>query len=298
MKQKFIDKAFNKQSLETIGTLNRIIVEYSRQGYTLSLRQLYYQMVARGLIENSLQSYKRLGNLVSDARLAGLIDWQMIEDRNRETIAPPMWKNPAQIVKAAAAQFAIDRWKDQEFHVEVMVEKAALEGVLIPVCREQGVRFTANRGYSSSSAMYEVGQRLRHSAGVGKEVHILYLGDHDPSGIDMTRDVKDRLELFSDEEICVKRLALNMDQVEQLNPPENPAKTTDSRYGAYIEQFGESSWELDAVEPAELARLVTNYVIGLRDADLWDAALEKEAAMRERLEEFANQYEQDNPDEE
>lgn len=290
MKRKFIAKEFGASSLATIRLLNQIIDQYRQQGYRLSLRQLYYQMVARDHVENTQQSYKRLGALVSDARLAGYIDWDMIEDRNRETITPPMWSSPAAIVSAAAQQFAIDRWKEQAVHVEVMVEKAALEGVLIPVCRELGIRFTANRGYSSSSAMYEAGQRLLDCVSDGKEVHIIYLGDHDPSGIDMTRDVLERLELFSGSDIEVRRLALNMDQVEQLNPPENPAKTTDSRARAYIEEFGESSWELDAVEPAALARLVTDHVESLRDEDLWNEAMERERKMKSELLAFAQEY--------
>jgi len=288
MREKFIDKSFSSASLATIETLSAIVADYQAQGYRLSLRQLYYQMVARDLVENSIQSYKRIGNLVNDARLAGLIDWDMIEDRGRETITPPMWRNPADIVQAAASQFAIDRWADQGNHVEVMVEKAALEGVLIPVCRELGIRFTANRGYSSSSTMYEAGKRLEHYTNE-KNVYILYLGD-DPSGIDMTRDVRERLTLFSGSTVEVKRLALNYDQIEEYHPPENPAKMTDSRASAYVVEFGMSSWELDALNPDTLATLVRDVVVDLRDETLWDMALEREAEMRAELEAFAKNY--------
>lgn len=286
----FVKKSFSPESADLITRINTIINSYAAQGYTLSLRQLYYQLVARDMIENTIRSYKRIGDIVSNARLAGLIDWDMIEDRGREMIAPPMWDSPAQIVRAAANQFAIDRWEDQDYHIEVMVEKAALEGVLIPVCRQLGIRFTANRGYSSQSTMYEAGQRIARKYDNGKQIAILYLGDHDPSGIDMTRDVLDRLSMFSRQEIEVKRLALNMDQVELWNPPENPAKQTDSRFAAYVVEFGESSWELDAVEPATLADIVTSAVEALRDDDLYNDALEREAAMRDELMEFAKNY--------
>jgi hypothetical protein len=290
MRERFLDKNFSAQRLALIETLNGIIADYQRQGYVLSLRQLYYQMVARDLIENTVLSYKRLGDVVSDARLAGLIDWAMIEDRGRETVNPPMWDSPAQIVQAAAEQFAIDRWKDQENHVEICVEKAALEGVLIPVCRERGVRFTANRGYSSQSAMYEMGKRMEQMRHQGKNVFVLYLGDHDPSGIDMTRDVRERLQMFSRGRLKVDRLALNMDQVEEWSPPENPAKTTDSRYSQYMLQFGESSWELDAIEPATLGRLVRNAINSLMDKEVYDEAVAREQRMKDRLLEFAESY--------
>lgn len=128
MKQKFIDHKFNGESLKVIETANGILNEYRAMGYRLSLRQLYYQLVARDFIENSVKSYKRIGNLISDARLAGLIDWEMIEDRGRETVIPTAWTSPAQIVRAAAQQFRVDRWQGQPCHVEVMVEKDALSG--------------------------------------------------------------------------------------------------------------------------------------------------------------------------
>jgi len=292
MKQCFVPKNFSADSLKKIEIVNIILDEYAAQGFDLTLRQLYYQMVARGYIENTMQSYKRTGSLVSDARLAGLIDWSMIADRGRETVTPNHWRSPAEIVESAARQFRIDKWETQRNHVEVMVEKQALEGVLIPVCRKLDIPFSANKGYSSSSAMYETGQRLFLQHTAGKTVWLLYLGDHDPSGIDMTRDVGERLEMFADVPVYVKRLALNYDQVETLHPPENPAKDTDSRYAGYVEQFGESSWELDAVSPTMLAQLVTDAVLPLRDETLWAEAVLKENRMREDLQEFADTYEE------
>jgi len=290
MLEEFVTKNFSAANEALIAVLDKIIQEYSAQGYRLSVRQLYYQLVARDIVENTQKSYKRIAGLVSDARLAGLIDWEMIEDRGRETITPPMWKSPAEIVLAAARQFATDRWKDQDNHVEVMVEKAALEGVLIPVCRAEGVRFTANRGYSSQSLMYETGKRLEQALSDGKDVYMIYFGDHDPSGIDMTRDVSDRLEMFCRSAVEVQRLALNWNQIEEWKPPENPAKQTDSRFMQYVELHGESSWELDAVEPATLAELCRSAIIKLRDEDLYQEALMREAEMKQELERFAVEY--------
>lgn len=291
-KEQFIDHKFNRASLELITKANDILNEYAGQGYRLSLRQLYYQLVARDIIENTVKSYKRIGNLVSDARLAGLLDWSMIEDRNRETVIPVAWTSPAEIVRAAANQFRVDRWQGQPCHVEVMVEKDALSGILEPVCRELHVRFTANKGYSSSSAMYEAGKRMAMAKRHGKEVHVFYFGDHDPSGIDMTRDIDERLAQFArTTKIEVHRLALNWEQVEDWQPPENPAKETDSRFEAYREKFGESSWELDAVEPRTLASLVRDYVNALIDDDQWQKVRDEERRMRAELDRFAEEYE-------
>ena len=293
MKQAFETVNFQEKSLAMIETINGILDDYEAQGYTLSLRQLYYQLVARDLIENSIRSYKRIGEIVSKARLAGLIDWNMIEDRARETIIPPAWENPAEIVSAAAKQFRLDRWEGQDNYVEIMVEKDALSGILRPVCNDLHVRFTANRGYSSSSAMYEAGQRILAAAEAGKTPFLFYLGDHDPSGIDMTRDVTERLQVFSLDRLSVRnvdRLALNMDQVKKWKPPKNPAKDKDSRYAAYVAQFGRASWELDAIEPATLAALVREAVTAVIDTRQWKVIAEREKAMRAELERFADEY--------
>jgi len=297
MRQKFIAHAFNTASLTLIDTINSILEEYKKMGYKLSLRQLYYQLVARDFIENTVRSYKRTGDLVSNARLAGLVDWEMIEDRGRESLINTHWTSPAEILQSAALGFKLDRWQGQPCYCEVMVEKDALSGILLPVCRELDIRFSANKGYSSSSAMYEAGKRFAAVASdpesVVQEYHLFYLGDHDPSGVDMTRDIEDRLSLFTGGlDVQVHRLALNFEQVQRWNPPENPAKESDSRYSAYAEKFGESSWELDAVEPGELAGLVRTNVLDLIDRTQWAKIAQRESNMKADLARLAANYDE------
>lgn len=289
MKHCFVEKAFKPESRRLIAIAEQIMSDYAAQGYDLSLRQLYYQFVARNHLPNSEKSYKNLGNLISDARLAGLLDWEIIKDRGRERVENSHWESPASILNACARQFRIDLWEEQPNRVLVMVEKQALEGVLLPVCQELDVPFMANKGYSSSTALYELGRELNQFLGE-KDIYLLYLGDHDPSGIDMTRDVAERVELFCEGSVETQRLALNMDQVQAYQPPENPAKTTDSRYANYIVKFGESSWELDALEPTVLADLVRNQILSLRDEALWEDAVARQDAMRADLKRMADDY--------
>jgi hypothetical protein len=302
----FIARNFSPETLRIIERSQSIVTQYAAQGYDLSVRQLYYQHVARGWLDNNERNYKRLGSIINDARLAGLIDWGRIKDRNRQTLINAHWSSPQSILRSAAASFALDKWATQHTHVEVMVEKAALEGVLVPVCQALDVPFTANRGYSSVSAFYETATRMRASVAAGKQVVVLYLGDHDPSGIDMTRDVDDRLGLFLGkywyegttrwidpehaDDIRVERLALNMDQVAQYDPPPNPAKMTDSRANGYVAQYGGSSWELDALDPAVLGDLVRDAVLDLRDEDAWDEIVERERGMIADLQHMADTY--------
>lgn len=300
MKEQFITKNFGAPALRMLEQINAILDDYRRQGFDLSLRQLYYQLVSRNIVPNTEKSYKNVGSLVSDARLAGFIDWDMIKDRGREMVQNPHWEDPKDFVESVAPQYRFSLWRDQPCYVEVMVEKQALEGVLEPVCRELDVPFTANKGYSSSSTMYEASKRFLRKLEAGIECHVVYLGDHDPSGIDMTRDVEDRLDLFcktslyrsedvgnGEPVVQVHRAALNIDQVRKLNPPENPAKLTDSRADGYVRKFGMSSWELDAIEPRALAKLVRDAVNGLMDVKKMQAARLRQQQERDTLIQFA-----------
>ncbi len=301
MRELFIEKRFNAEAVTLIDTINDVLDDYSSQGYDLSLRQVYYQLVSKNVVPNTEQSYKRIGNIVSDARLAGLMDWEMIVDRGREAVSNSHWDSPADVIQSAAQSFRIDLWENQPTYVEVMVEKQALEGVLIPVCEKLDVTFTANKGYSSSSAMYEAGKRIANTVHsrtrntpakktMSPRVVVFYLGDHDPSGIDMTRDVEERLSLFAGRAVDVRRVALNMDQVRLYKPPPNPAKMTDSRAAEYVKAYGTSSWELDAIEPRRLARLVEDAVKSVRDDALWNAATARQKTMRDDLKKMATEY--------
>lgn len=269
-------KNFSKNSLLIIQQANEIIEEYQDQGFTLTLRQLYYQFVARDIIPNTIQSYKRLGSIVNDARMAGEISWGAIEDRTRNLRSLPYWDGPRDIMDAVVNQYRIDKWDSQRYRPEVWIEKDALVGVIAGVCEECQVSYFACRGYNSQSEQWAAGQRFKNYLRRGQLPIVFHLGDHDPSGIDMTRDNEERLTLFAENPIKVDRLALNWDQVKAYSPPPNPAKTTDSRYAGYIRNYGKDSWELDALEPQVIADLVRKAIESVRDNKAWMLAIKKE----------------------
>jgi hypothetical protein len=192
----YIAKRFNAEHQGLITLANSIIEDYHAQGYDLTLRQVYYQMVARDVIPNTMQSYKRLGGIIDDARLAGLIDWTAIVDRTRNLRSLSHWEDPAEIISSAASSYRIDKWANQSYRPEVWVEKDALVGVIGQVCERWDVPYFSCRGYTSSSEMWAASQRLKRHARKGQTPIIFHLGDHDPSGKDMTRDITSRLELF------------------------------------------------------------------------------------------------------
>lgn len=291
----YVDRNFSAGSLHLIDQANTILDEYAKQGFDLTLRQLYYQFVSRGLLANKPREYKRLGSVINDARLAGYIDWDRIVDRTRELKREAHWENPGDILDACARQFRIDKWEGQEVRPEVWIEKDALVGVIEGICKKLQVPYFSCRGYTSQSEMWTAAQRLIEYAEQDQRPYIVHLGDHDPSGIDMSRDIQDRLDLFMEHHGFLppsfKRLALNMDQITKYKPPPNPAKVTDSRSTGYIKKHGQKSWELDALEPTVMSSLISTAVLEVRDESLWKQALQKEKAGKEALRFAAQNWE-------
>ncbi len=287
----YVPKVFRASSMDIIDQANAIIEDYAAQGFDLTLRQLYYQFVARDLIPNRDSEYKRIGSIINDARLAGLIDWDAILDRTRELKKNTHWRSPESIIEAVMMSYQRDHWEGQPYRPEVWIEKDALIGVITPICQELDVPRFSCRGYTSQSEMWVGGRRM--GAWVkdnGQTPVVLHLGDHDPSGIDMTRDITDRLTMFSGG-VAVKRLALNMDQVDEYRPPPNPAKMTDSRFIGYTEIYGNESWELDALEPQVMADLIEHAILALRDDSVYNLVLAREAQEKKRLRAVSNNWE-------
>lgn len=294
-KECFVPRDFKPDTLAVIEQANVIIVEYQEKGFTLTLRQLYYQFVSRDLIPNKQTEYKRLGSIINDARLAGLIDWSAIEDRTRNLKRQPSWDDPQDILDTIAKQYREDLWLTQPVNVEVWIEKDALVGVIEPVCQRWRVPFYACRGYSSQSEQYAAGLRFMDDAARRqRRTLVLHLGDHDPSGIDMTRDNLDRLRMFTNNKlgtiVDVKRLALNFDQVERYRPPPNPAKDTDSRAAGYIDLYGGQSWELDALNPEVIDALIDREIRAVVDDAKWARAKKGEAERRKLLGQAAGRW--------
>ena len=281
-------KDFRDATRKKIQNANAIIAEYETQGLRLTLRQLYYQFVARDLIPNTQKEYKKLGDLINHARLAGLVSWEAIEDRTRTLSQWAIHGTVDKELDRLAHGYTIDRWQDQPCYLEVWVEKEALAGVIENICNPYQVPYFSCRGYVSQSAQWEAAMRLQIMS-QNKEIIILHLGDHDPSGLDMTRDNRNRINLFG-ADVTIKRIALNMDQVEEQNPPPNFAKQNDSRFMAYAIQYGPHCWELDALSPTYLRDLIHTEIKQYLDRNAWETSEEIEKERRQDLTVIAKQY--------
>jgi len=308
---KYESKNVSAERKAVMAQANAICEQYAQQGLVLTLRQLYYQFVARGLVPNEQREYDRLGDICRDARMLGLMDWDYLIDRTRNLTSWKSYRGPQEAVKELAARYHRDMWAPQHQRIEVWVEKDAAIGVVEGVCSANSVPYFSCRGYTSMSEMHEAAQRIRWHIEAGSQVTILHVGDHDPSGLDMTRDIEDRLRMFISRDWAglhmgkgswtrgdirysmlehmeekgndsegigrgtmlpwrVKRVALNLDQIQQYAPPPNPAKQTDARFARYVEETGlDESWELDALEPTVLQGIVQDEIDLLRDDEKW-----------------------------
>lgn len=327
---------FGAGTVDVLAACVRVTDDYLERGYTMTVRQLYYQLVQANIIANSEAEYQRVIGIVTKGRLAGLIDWDAIEDRTRNVVHPNVWRSPTQILRAAATSYAEDLWSDQPVRVELWIEKEALAGVAQRPAEQLAVPFFSCRGYVSKSEMRAAGLRFMRHVEQGQRVVVLHFGDHDPSGIDMTRDITDQLRRFllvdwlrdaDSEHVAelqrryndgqavgldevadtiaehladhgtdepwfeVRRIALNMDQIEEYGPPPNPAKMTDSRAAEYVATHGRSSWELDSLPPDVLEQLMTDTVLSLRDDDLHAAAVERQERQRARIQAVVDTWE-------
>lgn len=289
---------FRADSLKLITHAVSILEEYARRGIVVTLRQLYYQFVARDIIPNKQSEYKRLGSVINDARLAGLIDWDHLQDRTRNLQSIGHWANPGHIIQGAASSYHRDLWQGQPEYVEVWIEKDALVGVIEGPCERWDVPYFSCRGYTSQSEMWGAAMRLLRRIKNGQTCTVIHLGDHDPSGKDMSRDIRDRIVGFLAHHVgmsramdfTLNRIALNMNQIEQYNPPPNPAKLTDSRCAGYIEQYGDESWELDALDPDVLNTLIEEEIQRHLDIDMFEEQRELQETERELLNKAADRW--------
>jgi hypothetical protein len=286
-------------SAETLTSqISSVVRYYQSIDIRLTNRQLYYQLVGKDLIPNAHEVYKRICTFLTDLRYAGIIDWGAIEDKARVPIMHAQWNNVCDLIETAVSAYRLPRWEDQRYYVEMYCEKEAGVNVLSPICNKYHIYFGFNKGYSSASAMYELAGRIKDQIDIGKEVIILYFGDHDPSGLDMVRDIRERIEEFLTKgsfqvtpNFSVIPISLTMDQIKEYSPPPNPAKITDPRAKWYINKFGKASWELDAIDAIELRKMAEEAVLQYIDVDKYNDWIAREKLEISALRKFGENYE-------
>lgn len=251
-------------SLKIVEGINKVLSEYDMP---LTIRQIYYQLVSRHIIENSLKSYKNFDRIAVKGRREGLIDASKIEDRSKPLIKQASWDGLHDFMETVSISYKKNVWNEQAEYVEVWVEKDALSGVLEPIINKYDCHLAVGRGYQSLSNKCRAKARFE-----GKQATILYLGDFDPTGLDISRDLTQEFEGIA----TIERIALNEAQIKEHNLPPIPTKPTDSRTAKHIEQYGDVAVELDALPPDVLKELCATAILNHLDLKAFQETKEAE----------------------
>lgn len=244
----------------------------------MTVRQVYYQLVSRQVVENSRSRYQAVSDALVDARLEGIIPWHWIEDRLRRPRHVSMWNDLATFAETVRRSYRRDVWATQPRRLEVWLEKDALSGIFEDVLSGYGVTLNVGRGYDGWSSIRNAAVRF----GDGSSLTVLYFGDFDPSGEDMVRSLIDRLAQLGSYP-AISKVALSMEDIDRYNLPPNFTKATDTRSAAHIARHGDVSVELDALPADVLRSRLTEEVERNMDLDALAAVRELEAVERVKL---------------
>ena len=213
-----------------------------REHNPMTLRQVYYQLVSRQVIEKNRSQYHALSKLLASARRDGTIPWEWIEDRTRKPRHVAMWDGLSDFAETARRSYRRNVWSTQSHYLEVWLEKDALSGIFSDVLNEYGVTLNVGRGYDGWDSIHNAAETFDGL----DESTVLYFGDFDPSGEDMVRSLRERLaELGAEPEVL--KCSLTLEDVQGYSLPPDLTKATDSRRASFVARFGDMSVELDAL---------------------------------------------------
>lgn len=277
MREAITEKRLHESSLSLIRAVSAVTDELKAEGLTLTLRQLYYEAVRRGLIQNKPTQYKRLGNVVTEARIAGHLDWDAIADPMRNLESQTTFRNAAQYVAAMANQYNESLWADQPYYAEVWIEKDAIASVVERACLQYRVPYFVCRGYVSQQCLYDAGKRFSHHISQGKIVRVFYLGDRDEFGGDLARDIEDRIDFFTRAgRPQFDPIAVRAEQITHLRLAPDPSNPSD--------------FEIEALPPKELLCLIVSSIDSIVDRAKFIAAYQREQQSRHEIALVAKHY--------
>ncbi len=263
-----------KKALERVKrAILKVIAKEHPQAMTV--RQIFYRLVSCGAIAKTEKEYKStVVRLLRDMRLSGDIPFSAIDDYTRYVRKPKTYSSAWEALREMARAYRRAIWDNQAVQVEIWLEKDALAGVLMPVTKRWDVPLLVTRGYPSVTCLHEAAERL---AAVGKPALLYYIGDHDPSGLDIPRQVEEGIRDFvPDLRLTFRRVAVTEEQIQEWGLPTRPTKKQDSR----SKGFQGESVEVDAIEPAQLRDLAERCI--KRHVDEQALSKLKAAEKRER----------------
>lgn len=266
--------AKHAKTINIIETALQVLAENN----PMTVRQVYYQLVSRHVIENNRSQYQAVSNALVSARKEGVIPWTWIEDRLRQPRPVSMWDDLTDFSDLAARAYRRDVWATQPAYIEVWLEKDALSGIFEDVINPYGITLNVGRGFDGWDSIHNAAERY----GGGENITVLYFGDFDPSGEDMVRSLAERLAFF-DCKPQLKKCALVYEDIERYNLPPDFTKATDTRQAAFVEKWGDVAVELDALPIDILRSRLEDEIKRLMDLKALTAVKRLEAEERQAL---------------
>jgi hypothetical protein len=236
----------------------------------MTIRQLFYRLVSKGLIPNDRKHYQLVSRVMTKARDDERCSFDHIVDRSRPAYSPNVWEDASGYAEAVKRGYRKDYWATQPNHVEIWVEKDAIIGSIEPTTDELGVTIRVGRGFLSTTKAHDIAERFTV---IDKPITVFYLGDHDPSGQDIERDLYQRILSYDSGYFDLQRLAIHKEDISKFDLPPLRIKDGDMRAAKFRAQHGEECVELDALPPDELRRRVREAVEDLQDRELWKRAI-------------------------
>jgi hypothetical protein len=267
-----------RRTKDQTAALRELLYAVLDEHHPMTVRQAYYQLVARQAIDNNRGQYQAISNLLVDMRKAGIVPWAWIEDRNRRPRHVAMWDDLADFGRTVLRSYRRDVWLTQPGLIEVWLEKDALSGIFEDVLASYGVTLNVGRGYDGWDSIHNAADRYE----AGEGVTVLYFGDFDPSGEDMVRSLRERLGMLGSNPEIVK-CALTPEDVRRYNLPPDFTKATDSRRAGFVAKYGDVSVELDALPITILRAQVIQEVEQRMDLLALEATRQQEAADQREL---------------
>jgi len=278
---------------QKLPSYNEVVLEslkvFRQYDTALTLRQLYYRLVSKHLFSNTINSYKRLSRLMVRAREERDVPVNCLEDRSRRILgrgdtgynsAEDFLKQRFANLQSSWKSFNMPRWDDQPVYLVVSLEKDALSRLVSDIANRYAVRTFPTRGYPSFTYVQNMASYIRNRL-KDKPTVVLYFGDFDPSGIDIERDLTERLAKYDAGDFSVQRVALNSDQIAQYKLPPMPVKKSDARAESFVEEYGNMTVELDALEPNVLKNLVQKAILSHIDLRNWKKRQEEVANLQQ-----------------
>ena len=267
--------------------LAAVAAEIALDEHPLTLRGLFYRVVSAGWLPSTdAKHYNRIGRILKRLREHGVVPFHWIVDNLRSTVKPSSWSGLGDFADTVRQAYRKDFWTRLPEYVHVFCEKDAIAGVISPVTHEFDVALSPIRGYVSLSFAHEIADQWNQ---IEKPIHAFYVGDFDPSGFDLERDVREKLTRYCSRDFHWERLGVNADDFAAFDLIPLAPKKSDRRYKAFVERYGSQCAELDALPPTEIRSRIRQAIEQHISHDEWERLQEVERIEKESFDSFLDQ---------